>query len=72
MIKVLWKYRLVIVIGVLTGLSQLTGLLPAWLDWLKYLLLACSVFLAGYIKYTEVEPDLHFARLNVGGEVCRT
>lgn len=60
MTRLLSKYRLVIVIGVLTALSQLTGWLPAMLDWLKYPLLALSVFLAGYIKYKEVEPDLRF------------
>lgn len=54
------RFAVVIVIGVLTALSQLTGWLPATLDWLKYLLLALSVFLAGYIKYEEIEPDLRF------------
>lgn len=54
------KYRLVIAIAVLTGLSQVPGLLFPSLDWLKYLLLIAAVFLAGYIKYKEVEPDLRF------------
>lgn len=60
MTKFLSKYRLVIVIALLTGLSQLTGLLPATLGWLKYLLLVASILLAGYIKYSEVKPDLRY------------
>lgn len=59
-LSILSKYRLVVVIGLLTALSQLAGLLPTYLDWLKYLFLACSVLLAGYIKYSEIEPDLRF------------
>lgn len=54
------KYRVVIFIGVFTGLSLVTGLLPASLDWLKYPLVVCAVGLAVYIRYTEVEPDLRF------------
>lgn len=59
------KYRVVIFIGVLTGLSLVTGLLPTWLDWLKYPLVVGAVGLAAYIKYTEVEPDLRFEKKRV-------
>jgi hypothetical protein len=58
--KLLSKYKLVILIGILTAISQIIGILPNAWSWLAYPLAAAAVFIAGYMKYREVEPDLRF------------
>ena len=58
--KILSRYKLVLLIATLTAISQAIGLLPNRWDWLAYPLLTGAVFIAGYMKYKEVEPDLRF------------
>ncbi len=59
-IKLLLRYQLVLLIGILTAVSQVIGLLPNMWSWLTYPLLVVAVLIAGYMKYKEVEPDLRF------------
>lgn len=58
--RLLTRYKLVFLIAILTATSQVIGLLPNAWSWLTYPLLAVAVLIAGYMKYTEVEPDLRF------------